>query len=79
MDAEAKKEKLRSLPRPQLLKLAQLSVVNPGSSWHFADCGCCVCFHPGGDTSKGWLIGADGDAEYHESHPKISEEDHGFH
>lgn len=66
------KEKLRGLPRPQLLKLAQLSVEHRGSSWHFCDQGCCVCFHPGGDSSRGWLIGADGSAEYHEGHDDVT-------
>jgi hypothetical protein len=44
--------------------LVTLKVEHPNSTWHMADCGCCVCLHPEGDSSKGWLIGQDGKADY---------------
>lgn len=49
---------------PQAERLVVLSAENPGSTWHVNTCGCCVCFHPGGDTAHGWIIGADGEADY---------------
>lgn len=56
------------MPLAQALAVAALSKEHHGSTWHFANCRCCVCFHPGGDVSRGWLIGSDGEAEYHEGH-----------
>lgn len=61
---------LESLPREQLLTLAALGQEHPGSIWHLAECGCCICLHPGGRRHEGWIIGPDGTAEYHaEAHP----------
>ena len=59
---------LAKLPRPQLNALASLAVEHPDSTWHLAECGCCLCVHPHGDSSKGWIIGPDGDAEYRDAH-----------
>lgn len=56
------------LPFPQALTLAKLTEAYPESTWHLNDCGCCVCLHPEGDSTKGWLIGADGEASYLELH-----------
>ena len=57
------KEILLQRPREQLLTLARLSVEHPNSTWHMNACGCCVCLHPGGDPSGGWVIGPDGGAD----------------
>lgn len=57
---------VRALPEPQLLTLARLAAIHSTYTWHMADCGCCVCFHPDADTSRGYLIGADGEADYKE-------------
>lgn len=54
-----------ALPLPQLLTLGRLAEEHPDSTWHLNDCGCCVCLHPGGDTTRGYIIGADGDYDLH--------------
>ena len=54
------------LPEEQYLTLLALAQEHPDSSWHWADCRCCACFHPGGDLTRGWIVGADGSSEYHE-------------
>ena len=36
----------------------------PNSTWHFNDCGCCVCVHPGGDPTRAYIIGDDGEFDY---------------
>ena len=54
------------LTYPQANAVVALKVENPNATWHMADCGCCVCLHPEGDSSRGWLIGQDGEAEYME-------------
>lgn len=54
------------LPLPQAIALAELSDKHPGSTWHLADCGCCVCFHPAGDPTRGYVIGEDGESDYHD-------------
>lgn len=54
------------LPRAQVQALADLGGASPGATWHMADCGCCICLHPKGDPTQGWLIGPDGSSEYHE-------------
>lgn len=56
------------LPLEQAETLASLCKQHPGSTWHFNDCGCCICLHPGGDKSQGFIINFDGDAELHGSH-----------
>jgi hypothetical protein len=54
---------LFGMPKPQRATLVRVACMYPpGATWHWADCGCCVCFHPGGDRSCGWLIDADGGA-----------------
>lgn len=58
----------RQLPIEQVQTVANLANANPGSYWHFNDCGCCICLHPGGDKSQGWIINAAGEAELHGSH-----------
>ena len=64
--SDAGRALLAQLPSAQTTTLGLLSAQYPGSTWHLADCGCCVCLHPGGDSTRGWLIGADGSTEYHE-------------
>lgn len=54
------------MPFDQALTIGRLSIEHPDSSWHFNECGCCVCLHPGGEKTRGWIIGSDGEAEYHE-------------
>lgn len=56
------------LPLAQVLTIARLAQENPGSYWHLNECGCCVCLHPGGEKSKGWIIGSDGGADLMEVH-----------
>ena len=55
------------LPFAQAMKLIELTQEYPGSYWHFNECGCCICLHPGGDKSRGWIIGSDGGADLHEA------------
>lgn len=55
------------MPLVQIIALADLARAFPGSIWHFNDCGCCVCLHPGGDKSQGWIVNPSGDAELHEA------------
>jgi hypothetical protein len=62
------REVLDQMPAAQKLTLAQLTQQHPESRWHMADCGCCVCFHPDSDVTRGWLIGSDGKADYHAGH-----------
>jgi hypothetical protein len=49
------------MPVDQVLTLGAIAQEHPGSTWHFNDCGCCVCLHtPDGS----WVIGPDGESEY---------------
>ena len=52
----------------QAVVVAQLVSENPGGTWHMNECGCCACVHPPGDNTRGWVVGADGDADYVEVH-----------
>ena len=54
------------MPKPQVLTLLAITTEHPGSTWHFNDCGCCVCIHPGGDKAKGYIVGPDGEFDYSE-------------
>jgi hypothetical protein len=59
------REKLLKLPTEQLAELLRLTQLYPASTWHFADCGCCLCLHPDGtDASHGFVIGKDGGSDY---------------
>lgn len=62
-------EQIARMTLPQQAELVRLSLEHPGSTWHFNDCGCCVCFHPEGKTHNktGYIIGADGESEFHDT------------
>lgn len=36
---------------------------HPNATWHFNDCGCCVCVHPEGDIASGYVVNDEGRAE----------------
>lgn len=56
------------LPLVQALAIAEILGRELGSTWHMNECGCCACVHPPGDNTKGWIVNADGDADYVEVH-----------
>lgn len=56
----------REITLAQALELVRLAEEHPGSTWHLAECECCVCFHPYGEVRRGWVIGPDGESEYRE-------------
>lgn len=55
------------MPLSQIMAIARLGNDYPGATWHFAECGCCVCFHPV-NSPGGWLIGSDGGSTYFPAH-----------
>ena len=63
--------KTKRLPLAQAAELGRLMQEHADegrSTWHMAECGCCACFHPGGATDRGYVIGPDGESDYHEGH-----------
>jgi hypothetical protein len=55
------------MPEPQVREVVRLHKLHPDCSWHFNECGCCVCLHPDADdSSRGWIIPPSGESEYHE-------------
>jgi len=56
-----------TLPFEQFITLGkyldQIRAEGKQPVWHPNDCGCCVSVHPEGEHS-GWVIGADGGADY---------------
>jgi len=56
----------KDLPLAQVMELAELIEKYPDGTWHYADCGCCICFHPVKGEGSGYLIGSDGGKEYHQ-------------
>lgn len=53
----------------QLAELVRLTLKHPDSTWHFNDCGCCVCLHPEGreHNKTGYVINSDGDVSFHDT------------
>jgi hypothetical protein len=57
--------RLAELEPAQLEALGRLAKEHPRSTWHFNDCGCCICVHPGGDLDQGYIINSEGDVSHH--------------
>ena len=52
---------------PQMMRILELGEALGGDfTWHKNDCGCCVTVHRRGDNHSGYIIGDDGEYDWHE-------------
>jgi hypothetical protein len=50
----------------QALRIHELGEKLGEYEWHLNDCGCCVTVHPRGNHHAGYVIGSEGDYDWHE-------------
>ena len=54
------------LPFIQALRIGELGEKLGSYEWHLNECGCCITVHRRGEHDRGYVIGTDGEYDWHE-------------